>query len=96
MGGKWSTDLMCPQLKTHVYQENNSSQLMLLFKAALCLKDPFYDDEYRKTNNMTIIERPIFHISKEVVRPYYIGWIIKKKSLWRSRVNAHILKYQQV
>ena len=55
MGGKWSTDLMCPQLKTHVYQENNSSQLMLLFKAALCLKDPFYDDEYRKTNNMTII-----------------------------------------
>ena len=39
---------------------------------------------------------PVFHISKEVMRPYYLGWVIKKKSPWREVINRHILRIQQV
>ena len=60
--------------------------LVMPTEVAPCLKDSFYDDK----------PTPILHFSKEVIRPYYVGWIIKKKSIWNNPINAHILKFQQV
>ena len=39
---------------------------------------------------------PVFHISKEVMRSYYLGWVVKKESQWCDAFNGHILKIQQV
>ena len=51
-----------------------------------CLNDDYFLDK----------PTPIFHISTEVLRPYYYGWVVNKKSKWRNAVNAHILRFQQV
>ena len=58
----------------------------MLPKVAGCLKNDYYVDKHT----------PIYHISKEVIRPYYLGWIIKKKTLWRNIINDHILRIQEV
>ena len=71
---------------SHVYNENNSTMLSMVMTIAECLNDGFYSDK----------PTPVFHISTEVMRQYYIGWIIKKKSIWKNVLNAHILTYQQV
>ena len=53
---------------------------------ARCLKTDYYVDK----------PTPIYPISKEVLRPYYLGWIIKKKTFWRNTINHHILRIQEV
>ena len=60
--------------------------LSMLPMIANCLKDDHYVDK----------PTPIYHISEEVIRPYYLGWIIKKKTLWRNILNDHILRIQEV
>ena len=60
--------------------------LSMLPIIANCLKDDYYVDK----------PTPIYHISKEVIRPYYLGWIIKKKTLWRNIINDHILRIKEV
>ena len=60
--------------------------LSMLPIIANCLKDDHYVDK----------PTPIYHISKEVIRPYYLGWIIKKKTLWRNIINDHILRIKEV
>lgn len=60
--------------------------LSMLPIIANCLKDDHYFDK----------PTPIYHISKEVIRPYYLGWIIKKKTLWRNIINDHILRIKEV
>ena len=60
--------------------------LSMLPIIANCLKDDHYVDK----------PTPIYHISKEVIRPYYLGWIIKKKTLWRNIINDHILRTKEV
>ena len=60
--------------------------LSMLPIIANCLKDNHYVDK----------PTPIYHISKEVIRPYYLGWIIKKKTLWRNIINDHILRIKEV
>ena len=60
--------------------------LSMLPIIANCLKDDHYVDK----------QTPIYHISKEVIRPYYLGWIIKKKTLWRNIINDHILRIKEV
>ena len=39
---------------------------------------------------------PVFHFSKEVMRSFYLGWVVNKKSSWRNIINSHILKIQEV
>ena len=39
---------------------------------------------------------PIFQMSREVLRPYYLGWVLTKASPWREELNRHILQVQQV
>ena len=75
---------ICEALKSQV--SNNSSMLSMLPIIANCLKDDHYVDK----------PTPIYHISKEVIRPYYLGWIIKKKTLWRNIINDHILRIKEV
>ena len=60
--------------------------LSMLPIIANCLKDDHCVDK----------PTPIYHISKEVIRPYYLGWIIKKKTLWRNIINDHILRIKEV
>ena len=60
--------------------------LAMLVMIPQCLNDDFYLDK----------PTPIFHISTEVLRPYYYGWVVNKRSKWRNAVNAHILRFQQV
>ena len=74
----------CEELITQVSKK--SSRLIMLPKVAGCLKKDYYVDK----------PTPIYHISKEVIRPYYLGWIIKKKTLWRNIINDHILRIQEV
>ena len=58
----------------------------MIMPVTQCLNDDFYAKK----------PTPVFHISTEILREYYIGWIMKKKSIWRNVLNGHILKYQQV
>ena len=39
---------------------------------------------------------PVYHLSKEVMRSYYLGWVVKKESHWSDALNSHILKIQEV
>ena len=39
---------------------------------------------------------PLFHVSKQKLRPYYHGWIFNKVSIWREVINNHILLLDQV
>ena len=39
---------------------------------------------------------PVYHLSKEVMRSYYLGWVVKKESKWSDAFNRHILKIQEV
>ena len=87
--GEWQLrpDLNYCEIFKNMYHENNCSVLGMVMWLPKCLnKDHFYDNK----------PPPIFHISKEIIRPYYTGWIINKKSKWRNNVNAHILRFQQV
>ena len=65
---------------THVSLENNEAI------AYLTLTDPRY-------KNLT---PPVFHISRETIRPYYHGWVFMKGSIWREKIDKHILLLQQV
>ena len=65
---------------THVSLENNEAI------AYLTLTDPWY-------KNLT---PPVFHISKETIRPYYHGWVFRKGSVWREKIDQHILLMLQV
>ena len=65
---------------THVSLENTEAI------AYLTLTDPFY-------KNMT---PPVFHISRETIRPYYHGWVFRKGSIWKEKIDQHILLVQQV
>ena len=65
---------------THVSLENNEAI------AYLTLTDPWY-------KNLT---PPVFHISRETIRPYYHGWVFRKGSMWREKIDRHILLMQQV
>ena len=65
---------------THVSLENNEAI------AYLTLTDPWY-------RNLT---PPVFHISRETIRPHYHGWVFRKGSIWRERIDRHILLTQQV
>ncbi|XP_023331264.1 uncharacterized protein LOC111703537 isoform X2 [Eurytemora carolleeae] len=40
--------------------------------------------------------KPSFYFSKELIRPYYYGWIVEKNSKWMAHINRHILLGQQV
>ena len=77
---------LCEELKIHVFKEEEFSKLSMIMPVTQCLNDDFYAKK----------PTPVFHISREILREYYIGWIIKKKSIWRNVLNGHILKYQQV
>ena len=77
---------LCEELKIHVFKEEEYSKLAMIMPVTQCLNDDFYAKK----------PIPVFHISTEILREYYIGWIIKKKSIWRNVLNGHILKYQQV
>ena len=39
---------------------------------------------------------PIFQLSKEVMRPYYLGWVVNKVSPWKEEIDRHVLTIQQV
>ena len=77
---------LCEELKIHVFKEEEFSKLSMIMPVTQCLNDDFYAKK----------PTPVFHISREILREYFIGWIIKKKSIWRNVLNGHILKYQQV
>ena len=82
---KWSDrDIL---LETAVYAEGTHSLLTSFeFVAYTILQEPFYKDKIP----------PYFHISKEVVRPYYHGWVYNKVSKWRDDLDMHTLFVQQV
>ena len=65
---------------THVSLENTEAI------AYLTLTDSYY-------RNMA---PPVFHISRETIRPYYHGWVFRKGSVWKERIDRHILLVQQV
>ena len=54
--------------------------------AYLTLTDPWY----------STLPPPVFHLSRETVRPYYHGWVLSKGSVWRQAVDTHILQLQMV
>jgi hypothetical protein len=33
---------------------------------------------------------------QELIKPYYIGWVVQKHSAWLEELNAHILLAMQV
>ena len=39
---------------------------------------------------------PKVHFSKEIIRPYYTGWVVQKISHFADPVNLHILHLHQV
>ena len=65
---------------THVSLENNEAI------AYLTLTDPWYKS----------LTPPVFHISRETIRPYYHGWVFRKGSVWREKIDQHILLMLQV
>ena len=44
------------------------------------------------------ILRHLFNVLKFTVcsRPYYCGWVLNKLSIWKERINRHILLMHQV
>ena len=60
---------LCEELKIHVFKEEEFSKLSMIMPVTQCLNDDFYAKK----------PTPVFHISTEILREYYIGWIIKKK-----------------
>ena len=39
---------------------------------------------------------PVFHISREQIRAYYHGWVLRKGSVWKDEIGRHILLCAQV
>ena len=74
-------------LQTKVYTEETHA-LLDKFEVVtyLVLRNPWYKNK----------TPPYFHISKEVVSPYYHGWICNKISKWKDDMDMHILSLQQV
>ena len=56
-------------------------------KKILSIDNPFYS-RYSKL--------PKFHFSKEIIRPYYTGWVVQKISNLLDPINMHILRMHQV
>ena len=74
-------------LQTKVHTAGTHAQLLgFEIVAYSVLNDPWYKDK----------TPPYFHISKEVIRPYYHGWITNKISKWKDELDMHILALQQV
>ena len=74
-------------LQTAVYEDGTHSLLTTYELVAYgILQNPWYNDK----------NPPYFHISKEVVRPYYHGWVYNKVSKWKDDLDMHILFIQQV
>ena len=74
-------------LKTKVYTDGTHVILTTFeFIAYLMMSDPWYNDK----------TPPYFHVSKELLRPYYHGWIYNKISKWKDDLDMHILVVQQV
>ena len=34
--------------------------------------------------------------SKEMVSPYYVGWMVRQESIWADDLNLHVLMCHQV
>ena len=74
-------------LQTAIYKDGTHSLLETYeIVAYQILHNPWYEDK----------TPPYFHVSKEVVRPYYHGWVYNKVSKWRDDLDMHILSFQQV
>ena len=74
-------------LQTAVYDSGTHALLTTYeFIAYLLLSDPWYKDK----------TPPYYHTSKEVLRPYYHGWICNRVSKWKDDLDMHILLIQQV
>ena len=54
--------------------------------AYLSLVDPQYKS----------LPAPVFHLSKEHIRPHYHGWVLRKGSAWKELIDQHILLCAQV
>ena len=74
-------------LQTVVYADGTHSLLTTYeFIAYEILSNPWYKDK----------TPPYYHISKEILRPYYHGWICNRVSKWKDDLDMHILFIQQV
>ena len=74
-------------LKTLIYNDGTHSvQMTAALVGNSVQSDPWYGDK----------PSPIFQLSKEILRPYYLGWVVNKVSTWREKINRHILIIQQV
>lgn len=74
-------------LQTVVYADGTHSLLTTYeFIAYELLSNPWYKDK----------TPPYYHISKEILRPYYHGWICNRVSKWKDDLDMHILLLQQV
>ena len=74
-------------LKTLIYTEGTHSvQMTPALVGNAVSSDPWYKDK----------PSPIFQLSKEVLRQYYLGWVVNKVSPWREKLDMHILRIQQV
>ena len=74
-------------LQTAVYEDGTHSLLTTYELVDYgILQNHWYNDK----------NPPYFHISKEVVRPYYHGWVYNKVSKWKDDLDMHILFIQQV
>ena len=40
-------------------------------------------------------KKPVFHFSKENLDSYYVGWVTRKLSPWKTLVDDHIGIIQQ-
>ena len=74
-------------LQTVVYADGTHSLLITYeFVAFEIISDPWYKDK----------TPPYYHVSKEILRPYYHGWICNRVSKWKDDLDMHILLIQQV
>ena len=82
-GSDMSTDV----LKKEVYTDGSSAVQMMAMQVGQVLKeDQWFRDK----------PAPVFHFSKEVMRSFYLGWVVNKQSSWRNVINNHILRIQEV
>lgn len=68
-------------LKSKVQKDGTHAAISQPEEIAYAVKhDPWYKNK----------QKPVFHFSKESLRPYYIGWVTGKLSPWKKIVDQHI------
>ena len=81
---------------THASLENTEAIAHLSLTDPLYKVGIIYGENILEVDIFQTLQPPVFHISKEQIRAYYHGWVLRKGSVWKDEIGTHILECAQV